>query len=155
MRLFNLHGFAGAAVLAFVVSGLASAASATDWTLTKASGEVKITGVEIGAQPVAATSGTVVATGQTLTTGSGGRALLVHGKDVVSVGPGTVLTVPRAAGGSDMTVLVQTNGTIDLDIEKLAQPHFAVETPYLTATVKGTHFTVTVSANYASVAVTE
>ena len=119
MRLFNPHSLAKAAVLAFAVSGLAGAASATDWTLTKASGEVKITGVEIGAQPVAATSGTVVATGQTLTTGSGGRALLVHGKDVVSVGPATVLSVPRAASGSDMTVLVQISGTIELDIEKL------------------------------------
>src|SRR4051812_13253105 len=155
MRLFNLHSFASAAILAFAASGLATAASATDWTLTKATGEVKITGIEVGAQPIAATSGTVVATGQTLTTGVGGRALLVHGKDVVSVGPATVLTVPRAVSSNDMTVLVQTTGTIELEIEKLAQPHFAVETPYLTATVKGTHFTVTVSTNYASVAVTE
>ena len=155
MGLFNLPKFATAAIVALAFTGVAGTASATDWTLTKATGEVTITGVAVGAQPIAATTGTLIATGQTLTTGATGRALLVHGKDIVSVGPATVLTVPRAASGDAMTVLMQTSGTTELDIEKLTEPHFAVETPYLTATVKGTHFTVTVSANDASVAVTE
>src|SRR6185295_6578236 len=155
MGLFNLPKFATATAFAFAIVGGAGGAWATDWTLTKATGDVTISGTAVGAQPIAATTGTVIATGQTLTTGPTGRALLVHGKDIVSVGPATVLTVPVAASGDGMTVLMQTNGTTELEIEKLAQPHFAVETPYLTATVKGTHFTVTVSANYASVAVTE
>jgi hypothetical protein len=130
-------------------------ARSADWTLTKATGSVSVTGAIAGPQPIAAKAGMTVAVGQTVVTGSYSRAMLVHGNDIVAVGPSTNLTVPQAQGGNAATVLAQTSGTIDLDIEKLAKPHFIVETPYLTATVKGTHFTVRVGANYASVTVSE
>jgi hypothetical protein len=144
---------------AFVVAFLSAllwataGAAGADWTLVKMSGDVRITGV--AAQPIALRNGTLVRAGQTITTGSNGRALLVRGNDTVSVGPGTVLSVPPTPVLNLPTVLYQSVGVIELTVEKLGRPHFAVETPYLAALVKGTRFTVTVSARGASVAVSE
>src|SRR5262245_59345895 len=121
-------------------SATAGGAAAADWTLAKMSGDVRITGAAV--QPVALSDRATIRPGQTLTTGANGRVLLVHGNDTVSVGPGTVLSVPPTPASDLPTVLFQASGVIELEVEKLGHPHFAVETPYLAAVVKGTHFTV-------------
>jgi hypothetical protein len=150
-RSLSFPAFVAAFLGAFFLA--TAAAAGADWTLAKASGEVRVTGV--AAQPIAIRSGAVVRPGQTITTGSNGRALLVRGNDTVSVGPGTVLSVPPTPVSGLPTVLFQSVGVIELEVEKLGRPHFAVETPYLAALVKGTRFTVSVSARGASVAVSE
>ena len=44
-------------------------------------------------------------------------------------------------------------GSLVIDVDKRAHPHFSVETPFLAAVVKGTKFGVNVGANSASVEV--
>src|SRR4051812_222813 len=111
MRIFRLPAIA---VGLFAVVASAAAARADDWMLAKASGDVRVTG--LAAQPVSVGNGAMVRSGQTLTTGRNGRALLVHGKDAVNVGPGSTIEVP--AVNAVITTLVEIAGTIELDIEK-------------------------------------
>jgi len=57
---------------------------------------------------------------------------------------------PPSAEPSDVgirTTIVQQSGSILLEVEKRAVKHFAVETPFLSAVVKGTHFRVTVNSS--------
>jgi hypothetical protein len=140
---------AGLALTALFIPS--SQAAADEWQVSKATGQVLVSSPL--AQQAAVKSGMILRSGQTLQTGAGGRALLVHGNDTVSVGPNTVLSVPLFSG-IGMTRLVQTAGVTELEVEKLDRPHLTVETPYLAAVVKGTHFTVTVSDGNAKVSVT-
>jgi hypothetical protein len=49
------------------------------------------------------------------------------------------------------TTILQQAGSILLEVEKRNVKHFEVETPYLAAVVKGTHFSITVNATSTSV----
>ena len=51
------------------------------------------------------------------------------------------------------TTIKQQAGQIELEVEKQNVKHFSVETPFLAAVVKGTHFTVRVASRAASVSV--
>jgi hypothetical protein len=68
------------------------------------------------------------------------------------VGPNAVITVPSGDSGGITTVL-QRAGDVEFDVDRQQSPHFEVETPYLAATVKGTHFTVAVDKLGATVSV--
>src|SRR4051812_444220 len=111
MRISRLSAIA--ALLFGTVASL-TAARADDWTLAKATGDVRVSG--IAAQPVSVRNGATVRAGQTLTTGPNGRALLVHGNDTVNVSPSSAIAVPPTNAAT--TTLIETAGTIELDIEK-------------------------------------
>ncbi len=61
------------------------------------------------------------------------------------------------AGGDDgvRTKIVQAMGSLLFKVEKRANQHFEVETPYLAAVVKGTTFTVSVDGETSAVHVVE
>jgi hypothetical protein len=80
-----------------------------------------------------------------------GRALLVHGGDLMIVSPGSMIAVPKDAGG--VTSVLQRFGEIELEVSRKSKPHFIVKTPFLAAIVKGTHFKVRVLKRSASVIV--
>ena len=67
------------------------------------------------------------------------------------IGPDSVVTVPAQAGRH--TTILQRAGVVEFDIERQKLPYFVVETPYLSALVKGTQFTVEVGASTATVSV--
>ncbi len=139
------------AALTAVLFGISAAnAAADEWEVGKVSGAVWVSSQ--WAQPIAVKTGMLLKGGQTLQTGKNARAFLTHGNDSVAVGPDTVVSVPMWPG-LGMTKLIQTAGVIELEVEKLARPHLTVETPYLAAVVKGTHFTVSVSGSGAKVGV--
>ena len=102
-------------------------------------------------QGVALTSGMVLKSGSVLVTDRNGRALLVHGGDQMIVSPGSMVAIPK--DGAGMTTVVQRFGEIELDVSHQGKPHFVVQTPYLAAVVKGTHFKVRVLGRRASVVV--
>ncbi len=77
--------------------------------------------------------------------------MLVRGKEVMVVGPNTVVTVPPDRQGT--TTILQRAGEIVFDVDKRNVKHFAVETPYLAALVKGTRFTVQIFSDGAVVSV--
>ena len=142
----------GAGLLSFAVSlfALGSVASADDWHVVQSSGDVWLS--SSAAQPIALTSSATVADGATIVTGAAGRAMLARGEQTMLVGPNSVATVPEASEQGFVTIL-ERSGRIEFDVDKQKDPHFAVETPYLAAVVKGTHFVVDVDPDGAQVSV--
>ena len=137
--------------LAFLTGLMSSSALAEGWMVARVTGRAWI--VTTGAQPVAATTGMAVNPGATVATTSNGRAMLTNGRDSVVVSPNTVLALPPDAGGR--TTVLQQSGQIEVDVQRRSSGRFAVETPFLAAVVKGTRFTVRVSARGADVEVEE
>jgi hypothetical protein len=129
---------------------LATGVAAADWSVARTAGEVWI--VSGGIQRAALSSGTELTAGGALATGRSGRVLLVNGGDTITVGPNSMIVIP-AAGGNGYTAVLQQAGVVEFDVEKQSRPHFAVETPYLAAIVKGTHFVVAVGDTGGSVEV--
>jgi hypothetical protein len=137
--------FAKIMFLAALIVGLGfhpnEAAADEAWRVQKSSGEVWIG--HAGAQPVALTPAAVVNPGDRLRTGPNGRVLLVRGVETILVSPNSSIGVPAQSSDGTTTIL-QESGSILLEVEKKAQNHFEVETPYLVAVVKGTQFQVSV-----------
>lgn len=132
--------------------GSATAFAGTpEWKLSESSGPVMIS--RAGFQSAAVRGGALRA-GDTISTGKAGRAVLIRGDEYLVVSPGSRIVIAEPKTGS-MTQIIQSLGSTLFKIKKMATPHFAVQTPYLAAVVKGTTFSVTVTNNGASVQVTE
>src|SRR5437773_201569 len=125
-------------------------AAAAEWKVAKLSGQVVIRSGPL--QGVSLTSGMVLKSGSVLVADKTGHALLVHGGDQMIVSPNSMVAVPNDRGG--ITTVMESFGEIELDVSHQAKPHFVVETPFLAAVVKGTHFKVRVLKRGASVTVT-
>jgi hypothetical protein len=140
--------------MAALVLGAASVASAADdgvWSVSKSSGEVWLaTG---GAQQVSLNQEETLKPGDTIRTGRNGRVLLVRGEETILISPNSVVGVPAEKKEGLSTTIIQQAGSILLEVEKRNVKHFEVETPYLAAVVKGTHFSVTVGAGSTKVGV--
>ena len=144
----SLSGFVGVVLASAFV---ATIAQADEWRVVQSSGDVWI-GSD-SAQPVSLGSTETLADGATLITGKSGRAMLVHDGQTMLVGPNSVASVPKSGDQGGFVTVLERTGAIEFDVDKQTAPHFAVETPYLAAVVKGTHFTVTIDGGSASVAV--
>ncbi len=139
-----------APVLAAMSGGANAAAPA--WKVSETSGEVRL--VENGRARLA-TKGALLASGSTIATGPGARAVIVRGEEFVVISPRSQLRVPAESSSSGIMQLIEDFGTALFKIQKKSTPHFGVQTPYLAAVVKGTTFTVTVGPEGSSVQVTE
>jgi uncharacterized membrane protein YgcG len=126
------------------------------WTISESSGAVSV--VSGGAARVstrAASRGTVLAAGDIVATGAKGRAVIIRGQEYLVVSPNSRIRVADPSRGGGMTQIIEQNGNVIYKIKKMSTPHFAVETPFLAAVVKGTTFSVTVTESGASVQVIE
>ncbi len=132
-----------AALLVLSVQCAASGAFAKEWRVGKSSGEVWVT--PAGGQQTPLTEATIVRAGDSVRTGQTGRVLLKRGEETLLVSPNSVVSIGPEKEGGLTTTLVQQAGTILLEVEKRNVKHFAVETPYLAAVVKGTQFRVSVN----------
>lgn len=147
------------AIAAFVVgcSPMAIAADGGIWSVGKSSGEVWVTsgGAEEGSpiSQVSLGSDNNLKAGDTIRTGRTGRVLLTRGEETILIAPNSVVGLPTESKDGMATTILQRAGSILLDVEKRNVKHFEVETPYLAAVVKGTHFSVTISAGTTKVAV--
>ncbi|MDA9437643.1 membrane protein [Bradyrhizobium sp. CCBAU 51745] len=142
------------AVMVALVLGAASVASAADdgvWSVSKSSGEVWL--ATSGAQQVSLNQEETLKPGDTIRTGRNGRVLLVRGEETILISPNSVVGVPAEKKEGLSTTIIQQAGSILLEVEKRNVKHFEVETPYLAAVVKGTHFSVTVGAGSTKVGV--
>ena len=128
---------------------VAFAADGGDWTVSKSSGEVWLTGS--GVQQASLKQEDVLKPGDTVRTGRTGRVLLKRGDEMILVSPNSVVGVPAQKKEGLSTTILQQAGSILLDVEKRNVKHFEVETPYLAAVVKGTQFRVTVNAGKTTV----
>ena len=143
------------ALLMLLAWSPAALAQVSGWRVTEAAGQVE---VRRGAQAMPARRGSALAPGDLVATGPNGRAVLVRNRDFVVVAPRSQVRVPGNAaeqGEGGMIRMFQVAGSAQYRIERQARPHFAVRAPQLVALVKGTVFTVTVSDEGATVAVTE
>ncbi|MET4070364.1 hypothetical protein ABID58_005168 [Bradyrhizobium sp. S3.2.6] len=142
------------AVMAALILGTASGASAADdgvWSVSKSSGEVWL--ATNGAQQVSLNQQETLKPGDTIRTGRNGRVLLLRGEETILISPNSVVGVPTEKKEGLSTTIIQQAGSILLEVEKRNVRHFEVETPYLAAVVKGTHFSVTVGAGSTKVGV--
>ena len=142
------------AVAAALILGVASGASAADdgvWSVSRSSGEVWL--ATSGAQQVSLNQEETLKPGDTIRTGRNGRVLLVRGEETILISPNSVVGVPAEKKEGLSTTIIQQAGSILLEVEKRNVKHFEVETPYLAAVVKGTHFSVTVGAGSTKVGV--
>lgn len=142
------------ALMAALVLGTTSGASAADdgiWSVRKSSGEVWL--ATSGAQQVSLNQEETLKPGDTIRTGRNGRVLLVRGEETILISPNSVIGVPAEKKEGLSTTIIQQAGSILLEVEKRNVKHFEVETPYLAAVVKGTHFSVTVGAGSTKVGV--
>ena len=141
-----------AAVGLFATTSSAAIAQGLEWRVSESSGPVVIAD---GNQKRAGTRGTLLRPGQSVQAGPGGRAVLVHGRDFVTVSPNSRVTVPTAEKATGFVQLLQDWGNAIFRIEKKGVPHFGVNTPTMAAVVKGTTFSITVDRSGTSLQVTE
>ena len=142
-------------ILAVLAASCSTAALAgpQGWTISEASGSVQ---VSRGGLTTVAARGGAIAAGDTVTTGKGGRAVLVRGTEFMMVAPNSRLRLPAAAETSTgITRIVEEFGNVVFMIKKKMTPHFEVQTPYLAAVVKGTTFSVNVAERGTSLQVLE
>ncbi|WP_445193106.1 FecR domain-containing protein [Sphingomonas sp. Tas61C01] len=140
------------AALLFATTSNAAMAQSLTWRISEAAGAVS---VRRGAELRPAVRDAVLAPGDAVVTGAGGRAVLVHDRDFVTVSANSRVTVPAVQEASGFTQIIQNIGNAIFRIEKLKTPHFGVKTPYLAAVVKGTTFSVTVDGTGTSLQVVE
>lgn len=138
--------------VALLTSGAAYAGT-PGWSVSEASGPVFVSKVGL-AKTSAVTRGAGLSEGDIISTGKGGRAVIVRGGEYLTVAPNTRLQLTEPKAGA-LTQIVQSFGNVLFKIQKKSTPHFQVNTPYLAAVVKGTTFSVTVTPAGASVQVTE
>jgi hypothetical protein len=136
---------------ALVLGAASSAVAAEDgvWSVRKSSGEVWMS--TTGTQQVSLRQEETLKPGDTIRTGRNGRVLVVRGEETILVSPNSVIGLPSEKKEGLSTTIVQQAGSILLEVEKRNVKHFEVETPYLAAVVKGTHFSITVNAASTSV----
>ena len=135
--------------LALLTGSHTFAAEGGIWSVSKSSGEVWISSGDV--QQASLKADEQLKPGDTIRTGRNGRVLLVRGEESILIAPNSVIGLPAAAKDGLSTTITQQAGSILLEVEKRNVKHFEVETPYLAAVVKGTHFRVAVNAASTSV----
>ena len=124
-------------------------AFADDWTVIKLRGTVEQL---IDTTWTALARGDVVPDDRTVRTGPDGHVDLQRGKEVVTLGASTQVQIHDKTDAR-FTTVQQDFGSVEVEAEVENAPHFVVDTQFLAAVVKGTHFVVTSSQLGASVTV--
>lgn len=124
-------------------------ALADEWAVVKLRGTVQQL-IDGAWAPVA--RGDKIADDRPVRTLGDGHADLQRGAEIVTLGADTQVVIHDKADVRYTTVQ-QDFGTVEVEAQVENVQHFAVETKFLAAVVKGTHFTVTASDLGASVAV--
>jgi hypothetical protein len=139
------------------------AALPSPWIVVESRGPAEVRHDRGAWQPLI--SGAVVAAASEIRTGPAAEVLLSRGGDRVRLKGQSYLELPPAAEDGapgdgtptdgTMTRLVQWLGQAVFEVDHRPDPHFEVDTPYLTAIVKGTAFAVNVTRDGSAVAVTQ
>jgi len=134
--------------VAALLLGTASAL-ADEWEVVRLRGSVQQL-IDAAWTPVA--RGDRIPDDRTVRTLSDGHVDLQRGAEVVTLGADTQVIVHDKADVR-YTIVQQDFGSVEVEAQVENVRHFEVETKFLAAVVKGTHFTVTASDLGASVAV--
>ena len=139
-------------ILLLLFTGTAAFAQEASWTISEAKGQVTVIDARGERKGDA---GIAVAPGMTVRTAARSTAVLVRGREFVTLRQNAQIRIPEASRERSIIQIVQDYGSALFNIGKQADPHFGVETPYLAAVVKGTTFIINVGAEGASLQVTE
>lgn len=129
---------------AFLLSLIAAAfltvtpALADDWTVSKLRGTVQ---QQVDGQWVDLARGDIVPDDRLIRTLADGHLDLVRGKEVLTLSANTQIQVHDQAD-PQFTTVTQDFGQVEVEADVQNVQHFAVQTQFLAAVVKGTHFTV-------------
>ena len=124
-----------------VVLVIASPALADDWTATKLRGTVMVNDLHGTGTWTRLNRGDVVADDSPIRTMASGNVEFTRDAETISLGPNTDAQIFDRTG-QRYTTVVEQFGQVDIDAQVQNVQHFAVQTPYLVAVVKGTHFSV-------------
>jgi hypothetical protein len=125
-------------------------ALADDWSTERLRGRV-LQLVDGDWQPL--TRGMVVPDSRLVRTLATGHVTFVRGEETVELGPNTQIQIFDKAGRKPFTTVKQDFGTVSVEAQIENVQHFAVDTPFLAAVVKGTRFIVTSNETGSSVRV--
>ena len=139
-------------LLLLLFSGGPALAQGAVWTVSEAKGVVTVIDSQ-GTRP--AKVGAPLAPGATVRTAARASAVLVRGKEFVTMRQNAQLRIAPAQRERGIVQILQDYGSALFNIGKQPNPHFGVDTPYLAAVVKGTTFVITVTNEGASLQVTE
>ncbi len=153
-RHLSLWRAAVVVIVAFFIAGprSASAQDQTAWHVVELNGAVTVTGA--GVAPVSLTDKVDLRGGDQIQTEATGRVILRRGRDTLLIAPNSLVSLPAEETGM-FTRILQTFGTVLVNVEKRPDPHFEVRTPFLAAIVKGTTFTVSADSISSAVQVVE
>lgn len=154
----SLGGGFGRDVMSFFRTTLAlacaliaiDAAHADEWTADKLRGQVLQL---VDGQWQTLERGMVVPDSRVIRTLVFGRVTFTRGSEAVEIGPNTQIQIYDEGGRKPFTTVKQYFGSVSVEAEVGQVQHFAVQTPYLAAVVKGTRFTVNSDSRGASVSV--
>ena len=134
-----------------ILALLATPAFADDWQAAKLRGIV-LQLVDNQWQPLQ--RGDIVSDTRVIRTTVSGHAEFTRGGETIDLEPNTQIQIfDKAHHQKPFTTVVQQFGTVSVEAQVQNVQHFAVETPYLAAVVKGTRFVVTANKTGGSVAV--
>jgi hypothetical protein len=139
-------------IILLLFSGLPAYAQSGSWTIAEAKGAVVVIDSR-GTRP--AVNGLALAPGATVRTQARSSAVLVRGREFVTLRQNAQIRIPDAERSRSVMQIIQDYGSALFNIGKQPNPHFGVETPYLAAVVKGTTFIITVGNDGATLQVTE
>jgi hypothetical protein len=148
LMVMRLRTALGAGFLAALFS--VAPAMADDWTAQQLRGQV-LQLVAQQWQPL--NRGDVVPDARVIRTLGMGRVTFVRGGETIELGPNTQIQIHDRAGSKPFTTVTQYFGTVGVEADVRNVQHFAVDTPFLAAVVKGTKFVVTSGKTGTSVAV--
>lgn len=132
---------ARAVIAAIILALTTSVALADDWVAVRLRGVVLEL---VDGEWVKLARGDVVPEARVIRTLKTGNVELQRGQETLSVGPNSQIRIFDEEGGArPFTTVQQSFGTVSVEAEVRNVQHFAVETPYLAAVVKGTKFIVT------------
>lgn len=138
------------AVLALAFLAItANGACAADWVASKLRGGVFAFSDGAWHQ---LERGSVVPDDRIIRTASDGRVQFVRANETIDMEPSTQIRIFDQAG-SKFTIVQQHFGAVSIEAEKRQVQHFAVQTEFLAAVVKGTRFSVSTGAEMSNVAV--
>ncbi len=124
-------------VVAALLAGI-TAVQADDWTAVRLRGVVMEL-VNGGWEPLE--RGDVVPDDRVIRTGNG-RVTFVRGEETIELGVNTQIQIFDQPRSRPFTTVRQYFGEVSVEAEVKDVQHFAVQTPYMVAAVKGTRFTV-------------
>jgi hypothetical protein len=145
-----MRSLAASALAVVIVSISGAAVFADEWKVIRLRGSVL---QHVDGEWQKLSRGGMVPDDRVIRTLKTGNVELQRGNETITIGPDTQIQIFDEESTRPFTTVKQYFGKVTVDAEARKVEHFAVQTPYLAAVVKGTKFVVTSGETGADVAV--